>query len=51
MAERYSPQDLPNGKILYALARRTFSLAASTPTAGRETNGSAQVEVGRVRLR
>ena len=39
MAERYSPDDLPNAQILYALARHV--LAGREHTYRQETNGSA----------
>lgn len=49
MGERYSPHYLPNALLLYALARHV--LAGREHTYRQETNGSAQVPVGRVRLR
>ena len=48
MAEYYSPHDLPNAQILYALARHV--LAGREHTCRQETNGSAGVPVGRIRF-
>ncbi len=48
MAERYSPHDLPNAQLLYALARHVF--AGREHRYRQETNGSAGVTVGRIRF-
>ena len=48
MAERYDPHDLPRAQLLYALARHV--LAGREHTHRQETNGSAEVPVGRIRF-
>jgi len=48
MAERYSPHDLPNAQLLYALARHV--LAGREHRWRQETNGSAGAPVGRIRF-
>ncbi len=48
MAERYSPRDLPNAQILYALARDV--LVGREHRWRQETNGFAGVPVGRLRF-
>ena len=48
MPERCTPHDLPPAQLLYALARHV--LAGREHRYRQETNGSAEVAVGRIRF-